>query len=386
MHVLLGHRLRDAGIRTALRASVSPSADGTRPSRRSSLASVPSRPVEGIGRVTLVVVACALSLAALLAIRSLIAPLLLGACVAGIVRPWMARMRRLGGARRAAAALTALVALVFALPIAAATVPLMFEMRTALVALRDGRFGGLELLFEAGATPSSPRELLHMLGPRLAEAVPGLIGTTTELALGVLVFVMTVYYVLLDGRAAMEFVQRVSPLASQHVDAFVREFVEVGRAVLLSIVLTAFLEGGVAGIAYFALGLSSAAMLTVLTALAAIVPIGTVLVWGPVAAVLWSQGRTFAATVLVVTGLVVIGGIDHLARPYLGRTRRARLHPLLTLVGMFGGAASLGGFGLFAGPLVVAMCLTALRLWDREQRARAASAPRVSVLPPVAGE
>jgi predicted PurR-regulated permease PerM len=201
-----------------------------------------------------------------------------------------------------------------------------------------------------------------------------LIGTATELALGVLVFVMTVYYVLLDGHAAMGFARRVSPLAGSHVDAFVREFVDVGRAVLVSIALTASLEGSVAGIAYFALGLPSAALLTVLTALAAIVPIGTVLVWGPVAVVLWSQGRTFAATVLVITGLVVIGIIDHFARPYLARTRRSRLHPLLMLVGMLGGTASLGGFGLFAGPLIVALCVTALRLWDREQRARAATA------------
>lgn len=324
--------------------------------------------------MTLIVVACVLSLAALLAIRSLIGPLLLGACVAGIVRPWMARMRRLGGARRAAAALTAFVVLIIVLPVAAVAVPIVSQLRIVFVALRDGRLATLAPLLDANATPSSPRELVRALELRLADAVPALIGTTTELVLGVLVFVMTVYYVLLDGHAAMGFARRVSPLAGEHVDAFVREFVDVGRAVLVSMVLTASLEGGVAGIGYFALGLSSAALLTVLTAIAAMVPVGTVLVWGPVAAVLWSQGRTFAATVLVILGIVVIGGIDHFARPYLTRTRRSRLHPLLVLVGMFGGTASLGGFGLFAGPLIVALCLTALRLWDREQRARAVGA------------
>jgi len=150
----------------------------------------------------------------------------------------------------------------------------------------------------------------------------------------------------------------------------VREFVAVGRGVLVSVGLTALVEGGAAGIAYFAVGLPSAATLTLLTAVAALVPIGTILVWGPVAAVLFSQGRTFAAASIVVTGAVVISGIDHFVRPHLTRLARARLHPLLVFLGMFGGMATLGVWGIFAGPLVIALGVAALRLYDRDQQAR----------------
>ena len=339
-------------------------------SRLSSLP--PTTPVEGVGRVTLIVVACALLLAATFAIRSLIAPLLLGACVAAIVRPWMVRFRRFGGPRRAAAVATASVVLLIALPLVAVTIPVVSEVRSLVTLVRSGNFGALQPSLDAAAPiAGSPRDMIHALGPRIADALPGLVGTAGEVALGVFVFLMTLYYVLLDGTRAMAFARRISPLAEQHLDALVREFVVVGRAVLVSIGVTALVEGGVAGIAYFALGLPNAALLTVITAIAALVPIGTILVWGPLAAVLWSQGRTFAAIVIIVTGAVVISGIDHLARPYLARIARTRLHPLLVFVGMFGGLASLGAWGLFAGPLVVALCVVALRLYDREQRARA---------------
>lgn len=339
-----------------------------------------------MGRITLIVVVCALVLAATFAIRSLIAPLLLGACVAAIVRPWMVRLRMVGGPRRAAAAATACVVLVIALPLVAITVPVVSELRSIVALVRAGKLGALQPSFDAAAPiAGSPRDVLHALGPRLADALPGLLGTASELALGVFVFLMTLYYVLLDGTRAMAFARRISPLASQHLDALVREFVVVGRAVLISVGLTALVEGGVAGIAYFSLGLPSAALLTVITAIAALVPIGTILVWGPVAAVLWSQGRTFAALVIVFTGGIVISGIDHLARPYLARVARTRLHPLLVFVGMFGGMASLGGWGLFGGPLVVALCVAALRLYDREQRARligaASPVPSMPVAP-----
>lgn len=354
------------------RGPVDPRELGNGRGSRSSGSLLPTTPVEGVGRTTLVVVACVLVLAALFAIRSLIAPLLLGACVAAIVRPWMVRLRSIGP-RRAAAAATAGVVLAIALPFAALAVPIVSEARAIVSMVRAGKLQALQPSLE-GATPHSPRELFNALGPRIAEAIPGLLGAASEIALGVFVFLMSLYYVLLDGERAMAFARRVSPLASQHLDALSREFVDVGRGVLVSILLTALVEGGAAGIAYFALGLESAALLTVLTAIAALVPIGTILVWGPVAAILWTQGRTFAAAVVIFTGAVVISGIDHIVRPQLTRLTRTRLHPLLVFVGMFGGMASLGGWGLFAGPLIVALGLAALRLWDREQRARALAA------------
>ena len=349
------------------------SGGSARGSRNSSL--LPTTPVEGVGRTTLILVACALVVMALIAIRSLIAPLLLGACVAAMVRPWMNSLRRFGGQKRAAAAATASVVLLIALPLVAVTVPVVSEIRAMLALMKAGHFAALQPALEGPVPlPTSARGAFQALGPRVADALPGLVGTASELALGVFVFLMTLYYVLVDGDRAMVFARRISPLSSQHLDALVKEFVCVGRAVLVSIALTALVEGGVAGIAYFALGLPSAALLTVLTAIAALVPIGTILVWAPLAAVLWSQGRTFAATVVVITGAIVISGIDHFARPYLARVARTRLHPLLVFVGMFGGMASLGGWGLFAGPLVVALGMAALRLWDREQRARALAA------------
>jgi predicted PurR-regulated permease PerM len=359
-----------------------------RESSRCSASVLPLAPVEGIGRTTLIIVACALLVGAVVAIRSLIAPLLLGACVAAMVRPWATR---LGGhpmrTRRGAAAATAAVVLILALPIVAVAIPVVSEGRRVVALFRSGELAGLAKSIDASFVPTNPKELAQTIGPRIADALPGLLGTASELALGVFVFLMALYYVLVDGESAMRFAKRVSPLAEQHLDALVREFVEVGRAVLVSVAVTALVEGGVAGIAYFAIGLEGAAVLTLLTAIAALVPIGTILVWGPVAAFLWSDGRPFAASVVIFTGAVVISGIDHFLRPQLARLSRARLHPLLVFVGMFGGMASLGGWGLFAGPLVLALGLAALRLWDREQRARAralaiASAPAASSIAP----
>ena len=353
--------------------------------RLSTYSGPPVMPVEGVGRVALVVVACVLVFAALFAVRTLIAPLLLGACVASMVKPWMTRFRhRFHGPKRAAAAAVAAVVLVLALPIVAVIIPVASEMRELITLFKSGQLGAVpNFLFSLAPGAAHPRtfsEFVHAIGPRIAETLPGLLGAAAEIVLGVFVFLMTLYYVLVDGDSAMRLARRISPLAGAHLDALAKEFVEVGRGVLLSVGITALVEGGAAGVAYFAIGLPSAALLTLLTAVAALVPIGTILVWGPVAGVLFSQGRTIAGSVVVFTGLVVISGIDHFVRPQLTRLARTRLHPLLVFLGMFGGMATLGGWGLFAGPLLLALGLAAIRLYDRDQQARLRTVEHLSPL------
>jgi predicted PurR-regulated permease PerM len=352
--------------------------------RRSSLASAPARPVAHAYRTSLAILAVGLPLVGLFAVRSLLGPLLLGACVAGIVRPWMVRLEHpLRGRKRAAAAVTAMVVLLVVLPLAALAVPIASEVRSVMRTLHDasapsGVAAQLQTLVSPSPVPPSPRELLHAIGPRLADSLPGVVGVASELALAAFVFLMTLYYVLVDGPAALSIARRISPLAHAHLQALLDELVAVGRGVLLSVGLTSVLEGAAAGIAYVAVGLEGALVLTLLTMVAALVPVGTILVWGPVAIVLVGQGRTGAAATVVFVGLVVISAIDHFLRPQLARLARARLHPLLVFIGMFGGMASLGAFGLFAGPLVVALGASALRLYDRDQQARRALVDRTA--------
>jgi predicted PurR-regulated permease PerM len=95
-------------------------------------------------------------------------------------------------------------------------------------------------------------------------------------------------------------------------------------------------------------------------------PTGAHIVWIPVAAALLAQGRHADAAVVTTVGVVGVGGlIDHVLRPWLVRFGRLELHPLLTLLGLFGGVMAFGAWGVFLGPLVIAMTATALRVYAR---------------------
>jgi predicted PurR-regulated permease PerM len=138
------------------------------------------------------------------------------------------------------------------------------------------------------------------------------------------------------------------------------------RAVLYGLVLTAVAQGALAGVGYWAAGVRAPAMLGVMTAIFALVPFGTPLVWGAVCLWLLASGETLAAAGLAAWGGLVVSQIDNLVRP-LVISSATRIPYILVLFGVLGGIAAFGLVGLFLGPIVIAVLLAVWREWIEEQ-------------------
>jgi predicted PurR-regulated permease PerM len=104
----------------------------------------------------------------------------------------------------------------------------------------------------------------------------------------------------------------------------------------------------------------------VVTIIVAILPIvGSGLVWGPGAASLALQGRYGWAIALVVWGILVVGNVDNVIRPYVFR-RWARIHPFITVIGAFAGINWFGLLGLLIGPLAISYFFELIRMYRAE--------------------
>src|SRR5205085_2425819 len=93
--------------------------------------------------------------------------------------------------------------------------------------------------------------------------------------------------------------------------------------------------------------------------------IGTAIVWAPItvyefAAKGWGHGVLFLAY-----GIVIVGGSDNVIRPMLIK-RGLEMHPLLVFVAVIGGVASFGPSGIFLGPLVMALAVSAVDIYATE--------------------
>jgi predicted PurR-regulated permease PerM len=100
-------------------------------------------------------------------------------------------------------------------------------------------------------------------------------------------------------------------------------------------------------------------------ALFAMIPnLGTFVVWGPAALLLYADGHWGKALILVVWGLTAIALIDNLLYPVLVGNR-LRAHTVVAFISILGGIAVFGASGIVLGPLVVSLTVFLLELWRR---------------------
>jgi len=124
------------------------------------------------------------------------------------------------------------------------------------------------------------------------------------------------------------------------------------RGTVTGLVVVGFGEGAVIGVAYGLVGLPHAAALSLLTAIAAMLPFCAPIVFGAAALWLFSHGSATGAFVVLATGAAVVFVAEHFVRPVIiGNT--ARLPFLLVLFGILGGAQTFGLVGLFIGPALM---------------------------------
>ena len=330
-------------------------------------------------RRALAMLTLALGVGAAWMLRSLLAPLVAGAWFAALLAPAMARVSgRLGPRPRLAAAATALLVLATLAPVALLVMPLTGLVGEAFAVLARhagpggvGRWLGAVSGSAPGGATTVPLERLasaaRSVGPSAAALASRAVSSVAHGAVQLFALVGAAYTFSSRGREIYAVVRAGSPLAPAHFDRLAREALTVARGLLVGGLLTALAQGVVAWAVYLAVGAPNPAGLAALTGIASAIPVaGTALVWVPICAVLAGAGRTRDAVVLAVCGVVLIGSIDNVLRPFLARLGAREIHPLVMFLGVVGGLVALGPWGLMAGPLVLVLFVSAYRLHAEE--------------------
>jgi predicted PurR-regulated permease PerM len=322
-----------------------------------------------------------------LAVARIAAPLWVGIAfgtmVAFVAQPGYRRLAyRLGNRRSLAAAMmTTLAGVITLLSGAAATYVLTRELFVLIARLQGrARAGSLEWILgetgmgllaklgidrvQAGAWFS--RQLEQLAG-YAAQAAGVLLQTTTSALLGLVIGLMTMYYVLLEWRRIPVHLERVLPLDPRHTRALVLEFRDVGRAAMVGTIATALLQGILGWIGYGLVQLPQAFIWGLITGIASFLPVaGTMLVWTPIGIWLIAEGRLLAGVFVLLWGFfMVVGMVDYVVRPRMVRGHGST-NPLLMLIALLGGLDVFGLAGLLVGPILMSLFLAIMRIYERE--------------------
>ena len=215
---------------------------------------------------------------------------------------------------------------------------------------------------------------LKTAGNALASRSAAFVANAVQTLLTFIVLLVTMAVVFHEGEHLLQAMRRFLPLSEADRTAVIAELRDVTRSVFFGVLFTAVVQAALGAIGVAIAGLPSAITFGAAMFFCALLPGGTLIVWGPAAVWLLATGHPWKALFLFLWGALVVSMADNLLRPYfIGRG--VRMHTLLVFFGIFGGMLAFGLVGLFIGPLIITLFLVLVEVARRDFLRDALEAP-----------
>lgn len=316
--------------------------------------------------------------------------ILWGLVVAILFNPLNLRLRKAMGGRRglASVATVLLVIVMVILPLILVSGALAQQATGAYRMVQSGELDFVLYLQRIlDALPSWMRELLNHFGltdlASVKEKVTASFAQASQLiaakalglglgafdfAVGLGVMLYLLFYLLRDGDDLLKRVKSAVPLGTEHKTLLLNRVALVVRATVKGGITVAAVQGMLGGIAFWLLGIPAPLVWALVMAFLSLLPaIGAAIVWAPVALYLLATGSIWQGLFLIGYGVVVIGLIDNLLRPFLvGQS--TKLPDYVVLISTLGGIEVFGLQGFVIGPLIAAIFMVS---WEIQADAKA---------------
>jgi predicted PurR-regulated permease PerM len=213
------------------------------------------------------------------------------------------------------------------------------------------------------------------LGQFLVGGMGGLLKNTFALVTNFFIMLLVLFFLFKDGQQWLAVLYDLIPMEESHKSKILTRLDQTIRAVVKGMLVTAIVQGLLSGMAYWALVVPFPMGLTALTTVLAPIPFGgTGLVWGPVAFYLFWVGETGNALIMLVWGVGVVSMVDQFLRPWL-IGQEVQIPVLLLVLSVLGGLALYGLLGLFVGPILISLLMTAVQIYREEYYLKPPVAP-----------
>ncbi len=190
-----------------------------------------------------------------------------------------------------------------------------------------------------------------------------LLGRSISGLVQLIVMMFVLFFLLRDSAEVVGIVRRLIPLEENEKDYLLTRVHNAVRALVLGRFVVAAVQGFVAGITYFLLGVGGALLLGVATMITALVPaVGAVVIWLPIVIYLAIMHHWVQAFILLGVGSLVISTLDNILYPILVGSH-LRLHTVPIFIAMLGGVWYFGVSGLILGPVVFTIAGVLLQIW-----------------------
>lgn len=175
---------------------------------------------------------------------------------------------------------------------------------------------------------------------------------------------LTLFYFFRDRTSFLQFFRRFIPLSTLETDEIFDRIALTVNASLYKNLFVKLIQGFLGGLMFWILGLPAPVLFGAAMALFGVLPVmGTALIWAPAAIFLAVSGSWIKALILALWGGLVVGLIDNFLYPILV-AGELRFHPLAVFFAVFGGLLAFGIAGVVLGPVILAIAVALLEIWQ----------------------
>jgi predicted PurR-regulated permease PerM len=218
------------------------------------------------------------------------------------------------------------------------------------------------LIGSPDAVEAQARRWMQSAGTSATATIVGLAAHLPTLVLQLALASLAGFFLLVDGHRLLGWMTDKIPIEADVRGQVVQSFQETAISVIWATIAAAAAQSAAMLLSYLILGVPAAFLAAGATFLCAWIPlVGSTPVWLAGAIYLYTQDAMLKAILMVVCGLMT-GLVDNVVRPLILQGR-SKMHPLVSLVAIFGGIEMFGILGVFLGPILAAVLIALLQIW-----------------------
>jgi predicted PurR-regulated permease PerM len=221
-----------------------------------------------------------------------------------------------------------------------------------LFALWAAAAGNLE------ATLNEFQPQLRELGVQLARTIGSTALGMLEIAVSVIIAGVVMLYADSGYALSCSIARRISPNRGEHLTNI---SIATIRSVTNGVIGVGVIQGALAGIGFFAMGIPHAGLLTAIVVITSIIQIPALLIILPIVVWVFSFAAPVPATIFAVY-MAFAALSDNVLKPLL-LGRGVDLPAIIVLFGAIGGMVAYGVIGLFLGAVVLGLGYTIISDW-----------------------
>jgi predicted PurR-regulated permease PerM len=182
-----------------------------------------------------------------------------------------------------------------------------------------------------------------------------ILGSFSEAVIGLLIMFTIIYYLFMEGESWIARLESFMPFNETQKNHLLQKIKTVTRAVLYGEIMISIIQGILGGIAFSIAGIPNPVFWGFAMAVLAFLPfVGSGMIWVPAAIIKIAYGESGMGIFIIIYGVFIVGGIDYYLRPKI-ISGKSRVHPIIALLGAFGGLKLFGFPGLILGPLLASL-------------------------------